>query len=281
MAVNKVIINTPSGEKVLMDVTGDTVTPETLAEGVTAHDASGNKITGTMPIETILYTEQSLTDEQKAQARENIGVDEEYKANLVQAVIETLGGNPVFGYVDENNNIVLSGNVADGTYSVKYEMEDGSTVDIGSLVLAEGEEPEEIVNLAVPNETNTTDWSIWCNDARIGSDGNYRANAGYTNVSNYIPVKKGDTVYWSGMNVKYTDAGSTQSCFYDSGKNMFGSYGTMESLVNSGYIADVSINGTSGQFTTVADGVAYFRFGMLKEGTDLNNVIVTVNQPIS
>lgn len=41
----------------------------------------------------------------------------------------------VFGYVDENNNIVLNGNLADGSYNIKYELEDGSTVDIGDLVL--------------------------------------------------------------------------------------------------------------------------------------------------
>lgn len=36
------------GGKTLIDLTNDTVTPETLAEGVTAHDASGELITGTM-----------------------------------------------------------------------------------------------------------------------------------------------------------------------------------------------------------------------------------------
>lgn len=66
------------------------------------------------------------------------GVDyftEEDIALIVAQVIESLGGNPVFGYVDENNNIIVQGNLGDGTYSVKYEMEDGSTVDIGDLVL--------------------------------------------------------------------------------------------------------------------------------------------------
>jgi len=57
------------------------------------------------------------------------------KAEIVAAVIESLGGNPVFGYVDADNNIIVSGNLPDGSYSVKYEMEDGSTVDIGDLVL--------------------------------------------------------------------------------------------------------------------------------------------------
>ncbi len=48
-----------------------------------------------------------------------------------------LSGNSgdVFGYVDENNNIVLNGSLADGSYNIKYEMADGSTVDIGDLVL--------------------------------------------------------------------------------------------------------------------------------------------------
>ena len=41
----------------------------------------------------------------------------------------------VVGNVDSGNNIVLNGNLPDGTYTVKYEMEDGSTVNIGDLVL--------------------------------------------------------------------------------------------------------------------------------------------------
>ena len=48
MAVNKVVYSA----KVLLDLTGDTVTPETLADGVTAHDKSGTKITGTAKVGT-------------------------------------------------------------------------------------------------------------------------------------------------------------------------------------------------------------------------------------
>lgn len=44
MAINKVVY----AGNTLMDVTEDTVTPETLAEGATAHDASGEIITGVM-----------------------------------------------------------------------------------------------------------------------------------------------------------------------------------------------------------------------------------------
>ena len=50
MAVNKVSIN---GMTVL-DLTADTVTPETLSVGVTAHNAAGELITGTH-IEPVTY----------------------------------------------------------------------------------------------------------------------------------------------------------------------------------------------------------------------------------
>ena len=45
MGVNKV----EYGDEVLMDLTDDTVTPETLAEGVTATNAQGEKIVGIVP----------------------------------------------------------------------------------------------------------------------------------------------------------------------------------------------------------------------------------------
>ena len=54
MAYNKVIY----GEEVLIDLTEDTIVPEKLAYGLTAHDASGKVITGTLktvPLDPIEY----------------------------------------------------------------------------------------------------------------------------------------------------------------------------------------------------------------------------------
>lgn len=50
MAVNKVSINGAT----VFDLTADTVTPETLSVGVTAHNAAGELITGTH-IEPVTY----------------------------------------------------------------------------------------------------------------------------------------------------------------------------------------------------------------------------------
>ena len=55
------------------------------------------------------------------------------KAEMVQAVLDALGGTPVFGVVDANNVIVLSGALAEGVYTLKYEDADGKVTEIGTL----------------------------------------------------------------------------------------------------------------------------------------------------
>lgn len=75
MGVNKV--NLKNGET-LIDLSGDTVTPETLAEGVTAHDASGEVIVGMMATNSVPdYWLSEL----------------ETKADAIQTAVETAGRN--------------------------------------------------------------------------------------------------------------------------------------------------------------------------------------------
>lgn len=50
MAINKVRINKEGKIETLIDLTQDTVTPETLCKGVTAHGADGEPIVGTMEV---------------------------------------------------------------------------------------------------------------------------------------------------------------------------------------------------------------------------------------
>lgn len=57
MAVNKIVIN----NEVKLDLTADTVSPSTLALGITAHDKSGNIITGTMASSPDAPTVSELT----------------------------------------------------------------------------------------------------------------------------------------------------------------------------------------------------------------------------
>ena len=57
MAINKVIYD----GNTLVDLTNDTVTPSTLAQGVTAHDASGASITGTMVASATTLADLGIT----------------------------------------------------------------------------------------------------------------------------------------------------------------------------------------------------------------------------
>lgn len=57
----------------------------------------------------------------------------EVAAARVEAILSKFDNVSVLGYVDENNNIILTGSLPETTYIVKYEMEDGTTLDIGEL----------------------------------------------------------------------------------------------------------------------------------------------------
>lgn len=64
----------------------------------------------------------------------------------------------VFGYVDENNTVVLTGNLVDGTYAVKYEMDNGTVVNIGNMVLDSKiyySVTSTLTNCSISNNTKT------------------------------------------------------------------------------------------------------------------------------
>jgi hypothetical protein len=79
--------------------------------------------------ENIATEIESIKDELKTY------LDEELQSAIVSKVYELIKNGGVVGFVDENNRIVLTGTLAGKTYTVKYEMEDGSTIDIGDLAL--------------------------------------------------------------------------------------------------------------------------------------------------
>ena len=104
MAVNKVVY----GSNVLIDLTGDTVTADKLAQGYTAHDKSGAAITGTNTYDA---------DTQDATA----------------AVAEILSGKTAYARGTKlsgtmPNNGAVSGEIAarDGGYAVPMGFHDGS-----------------------------------------------------------------------------------------------------------------------------------------------------------
>lgn len=109
----------------------------------------------------------------------------------------------VYGNVDSENNIVLNGNLADGNYYIKYEMADGSTIDIGELVLF-----ADIVEPTYNNILTSGDYEIqlnkrWSNSAKghSGCDGM---------ISFLIPISDvlDKTIRFKGFTANATASGS-------------------------------------------------------------------------
>lgn len=108
---------------------GATFTPRISSEGVLSW-TNDKGLPNPAPV-NIMGKDYVLTDDDKAL--------------ISNMVITQLGGEPIFGCVDENNRIVIKGKLADANYTVLYEMEDGSEVEIGDLVL--GKKVLEYTNL--------------------------------------------------------------------------------------------------------------------------------------
>lgn len=119
MAANKIVLAT--GE-VLVDLTGDTVTPEKLANGVTAHDRSGNQITGTNTFDV---------DSSEATAT---------AAEVLAGKTFAAGGKIHTGEMP--NNGAVSGEISDKSesYTIPIGFHDGS----GSVSIASAEQAKLI-----------------------------------------------------------------------------------------------------------------------------------------
>lgn len=60
MGINKIVLNTDEGDHVLVDLTGDSVAPETTFAGAKGHGADGEPFTGTFTIDSELATQDNL-----------------------------------------------------------------------------------------------------------------------------------------------------------------------------------------------------------------------------
>ena len=200
---------------------------------------------------------------------------------IIQQVITTLG-TPVFGRVDVNNNIILTGNLADGAYTLKYEDADGNVTEIGTL-----EQGASYINLADPTSAD------WLTNKRLNSSG-VVTDTTPSLTTNYIPVKMGDIVRIRYMNIYNQGSGTSNATthFYDADKNRVASVTPATSDTTQYFVRDADGLGCTFNMTKVStlfnivsgttSDIRYARFsGKLYDGYTKDDVIITVNQEIT
>lgn len=253
-------------------------------------------------ISAVLYNKpQSLTDAQKAQARANIGAISEVdvpqkgvhywtpadQESIVQQVIAALG-TPVYGTVDENKHITLSGHLVDGTYTLSFEDTDGFTAEL--CALEKGGITNRLPLAIASDKTPFNGGQGWKTGYRLNSTGAETAMDGME-VTGFIPVQAGDIVRL--QNVGWTSGASqTYAWCYDSNfnylayknaasiSNVTSDYATLDSSGNLvQFTADASFfqDAKGCAWSEINGKMAYFRINC----ADISeNSIITVNQPI-
>lgn len=220
------------------------------------------------------------------------------RKSIVQQVIDALG-TPVFGRVDEDNNIILTGALADGTYTIKYEDAEGNTTTVGTLNASGVVTYTNMLKEAVGTDDKPyNEGQGWKANTRLNSSG---AEASYDGieVTGFIPVKFGDTIYFYNITCGATTAspanGQQYLSFYNADKAMianmqvsgyYNSYWNDSNKVNGGMHADGNIawfhlGATFGAFISSkggsADNVRYFRISC-EEINDSS--IITINETV-
>lgn len=203
---------------------------------------------------------------------------------IVQQVIAAFG-TPVFGMVDANNNIILTGELADGTYTLKYEGVDGEQTEIG------------YIKVGGATYTNQLDEFGYETGYRLSSSGEPSAVTGTnpTFITGYIRVDDQQVVRLKNCYIDVDGingaASAETTAYYGKGCSSLmvtlcnASKGVMNTIAwngfaSSDYIKDVvqDSNGHITQFKINRSGIVYIRLTL---GGDAPNAILTLDQEIT
>lgn len=146
------------------------------------------------------------------------GVDywtEADQESIVQQVITALG-TPVFGCVDKHNNIILTGELADGTYTIMYEDAEGKQTEIGTIKT--GASYTNQLPVSTDASGAVYNGKGWKEDTRLNTDGTDKTGATGFVATGFIPCGN-DAVIRVKSNVPVTNTESSQAiCIFDTDK---------------------------------------------------------------
>lgn len=279
MGVNKVIY----GAETLIDLTGDTVAPETLARGATAHDASGALITGTAtPVElvqeagdseTAVMSQKAVTDEfaKRGQLAPEYAESEEWLAeNGDKSKMYVLPDGMIWAWMLTEKEIEVGGGYTNLLSTAKAT--DRTTI-YGGDYNGDG------VNDGY--KTNTRLSGSGGGESTAGSGKEAMCSSGFI-----FPVKSGDILRIKGATPV---TGSNHYVVgYDSANARTGNDPINFTTSGGGLIW--STGSSSGKYTLDADGTIVYTINTAKLGANVNavricmamdeNTIITLNEEI-
>ena len=168
---------------------------------------------------------------------------------IVQQVITALG-TPVFGRVDADNNIILTGELADGIYKLWYEDENGKMTELCTYDTSPGY-INWIKRSVEADGTPYNGGQGWKTNTRLSSSGAESTSyATGMEVTGFIPFKRGDVIRFSGITMNINSANVTRCYFIQYKDNDSGEKEMLTQCIVSGFNANINL----GQVLTDADG---------------------------
>lgn len=183
--------------------------------------------------------------------------------NLVLTDIPEGGASgDVTGTLDDSKNILLSGDLAIGTYTLAFENKDGSYTGSGML---------EVKSIE-PTKTNffVVGGDGYLNPGRASSNGSDRTDVTLCLLSNYIDVQNGDEVYVYGAHSSNADVGLMALYTASTGVGFY-------VRNNTTYITNVSVSDEVDVFTINYADVTRMRVCCLIP-SDLNTLKVNIKR---
>lgn len=183
------------------------------------------------------------------------------------------GNGDITGVLDENNNILLSGNLASGRYTLKYEYEDGTVAEVGTIEVGAIPEPTEPTNFA---DTSSSDWLT---DYRLSFNGTELTTKELTGAicTNFVAdIQTDDIVRVEGID--FTDTNNRQALVKENGTII-----AVDKVTNlpgySSHITNVTYDSNTLQFTVAnTEQLKKLRFsGMLTGTADDVKITITRN----
>lgn len=204
--------------------------------------------------------------------------------SVVQQVIAALG-TPVYGWVDDDNTIILNGNLTSDTYTIMYEDAEGNLTYIGTI---NGGDTVSFINRL--REATDANGSIyngkgWKENVRISVSGGFTETAhDGTMLTGFIPVRAGDIIRLKNVAMPPTTS-DYKSAAYSFDSNKTGITNTNITSDTGDTFGVVIEDGNVVQFTVSAhffggdaSGSGYLRINAERF---TNSSIITVNQEIT